>query len=94
MEVSDLFHPHFTFSKDFPRTYWIGGWVGPQASLDKVMKRKISANAGNQTLDIKHIANHNTAILKTSVPTSQKHTLSLLQKPNVTAVYRNNHLLF
>jgi hypothetical protein len=61
--------------------------VGPQAGLDKVMKRKISANAGNQTLDIKQIANHNTAILKTSVPTSQKHTLSLYYKNQLLLLF-------
>jgi len=24
-----------------PGTYWIGGWVGPRAGLDTVVKRKI-----------------------------------------------------
>jgi hypothetical protein len=24
-----------------PHTYWIGGWVGPRAGLDVVVKRKI-----------------------------------------------------
>jgi hypothetical protein len=26
-----------------PRTYWIGGWVGPIAGLDDVLKRKFLA---------------------------------------------------
>lgn len=68
--------------------------MGPQAGLDTVKKRKISANAGNQTLDIQPTVNHSTAILKISVSASQKHTVSLLQKPTFTAVYRNNHALF
>ena len=36
MEVSDLFHIPFTFSKDILSTYWMDSWVGPQTGLDKV----------------------------------------------------------
>jgi hypothetical protein len=32
---------HFTFRERDPGTHWIGGWVGPRAVLDAVMKRKI-----------------------------------------------------
>jgi hypothetical protein len=32
---------HFTLRERAPGTHWIGGLVGPRASLDVVMKRKI-----------------------------------------------------
>jgi hypothetical protein len=32
---------HFTSRKRTPSTYWIGGWVGPRAGLEAVVKRKI-----------------------------------------------------
>jgi hypothetical protein len=32
---------HFTPRKRAPRIRWIGGWVGPRAVLDAVVKRKI-----------------------------------------------------
>jgi hypothetical protein len=32
---------HFTARKRAPTTHWIGGWVGPRAVLDVVVKRKI-----------------------------------------------------
>jgi hypothetical protein len=31
----------FTLSERAPGTHWIGGWVGPRAILDAVVKRKI-----------------------------------------------------
>jgi hypothetical protein len=35
-------HPgRFTPRERAPGTYWIGGWVGPRAGLDAVVKRKI-----------------------------------------------------
>jgi hypothetical protein len=35
-------HPsHFTPRETAPGTHWIGGWVGPRAGLDAVVKRKI-----------------------------------------------------
>jgi hypothetical protein len=35
-------HPgHFTPRERAPGTYWIGGWVGPRAVWDMVVKRKI-----------------------------------------------------
>jgi len=36
MEVSGKFHVPAA-----PVTHWIGGWVGPRAVLDVVVKRKI-----------------------------------------------------
>jgi hypothetical protein len=33
----------FTPRERAPRTHWIGGWVGPRAVLDAVVKRKISS---------------------------------------------------
>jgi hypothetical protein len=32
---------HFTAKEIAPGTHWIGGWVGPGAVLDAVVKRKI-----------------------------------------------------
>jgi hypothetical protein len=32
---------HFTPRERAPVTHWIGGWVGPRAILDAVVKRKI-----------------------------------------------------
>jgi hypothetical protein len=32
---------HFTPRDRVPVTHWIGGWVGPRAVLDAVVKRKI-----------------------------------------------------
>jgi hypothetical protein len=34
-----------------PGTRWIGGWVGPRAVLDAVVKRKFPAPAGTRTPD-------------------------------------------
>jgi hypothetical protein len=43
MEVSGQFHtPAALLPRErAPGTHWIGGWVGPRASLDTVVKRKI-----------------------------------------------------
>jgi len=40
MEVSEQLHS-FTPRQRAPPTHWIGGWVGPRAGLDAVVKRKI-----------------------------------------------------
>jgi len=32
---------HFTSRERTPDTHWIGGWGGPRAGLDAVVKRKI-----------------------------------------------------
>jgi hypothetical protein len=34
----------FTPRERAPRTHWIGGWVGPRAVLDAVVKRKIPSS--------------------------------------------------
>jgi hypothetical protein len=34
-----------------PGTHWIGGWVGPRAVLDAVMKRKIPGPSRESNLD-------------------------------------------
>jgi hypothetical protein len=34
-----------------PDTHRIGGWVGPRAILDAVVKRKIPSPTGNQTVE-------------------------------------------
>jgi hypothetical protein len=44
MEVSGQLHApgRFTPRERAPAAHWIGGWVGPKAILDAVVKRKIS----------------------------------------------------
>jgi len=32
---------HFTPSERAPGTHWLGGWVGPRAGLNAVVRRKI-----------------------------------------------------
>jgi hypothetical protein len=46
MEVSGQLHAPAALSprERAPRTHWIGGWVGPRAVLDTVVKRKISSS--------------------------------------------------
>jgi hypothetical protein len=43
MEVSGELHAPAALlpGKEPPNTHWIGGWVGPRAILDAVVKRKI-----------------------------------------------------
>jgi hypothetical protein len=43
LEVSGQLHilAGFTPGERAPGTHWIGGWVGPRASLDDVERRKI-----------------------------------------------------
>jgi hypothetical protein len=41
----------FTARKRAPGTHWIGGWVGPRAVLDAVVKRKIPSPAESRTLE-------------------------------------------
>jgi hypothetical protein len=43
MEVSGQLHApgRFTSTERTPGTHWIGGWVGPRAVLDAVVKTKI-----------------------------------------------------
>jgi len=40
----------FTPGETARSTNWIGGWVGPRAGLNAVMKRKIHAPTGNRAL--------------------------------------------
>jgi len=39
--ILDLGTGHFTPRQRTPGAHWTGGWVGPRAVLDTVMKRKI-----------------------------------------------------
>jgi hypothetical protein len=39
---------HFSLRESDPGTHWIGGWVGPRAVLDTVVKRKVLSPAGNR----------------------------------------------
>jgi hypothetical protein len=44
MEVTSQIHTLAALPPDeepAPSTHWIGGWVGPSAALDVVVKRKI-----------------------------------------------------
>jgi hypothetical protein len=41
----------FTPRGKAPSTHWIGGWVGPRAVLNAVVKGKIPTPAGNPTLE-------------------------------------------
>jgi hypothetical protein len=45
MEVSGQLHASAALPprEIAPGTHWIGGWVGPRAGLDAVVKRKISS---------------------------------------------------
>jgi hypothetical protein len=40
-EWSALRPGRFTSRERVPGTHWVGGWVGPRAGLDAVVKRKI-----------------------------------------------------
>jgi hypothetical protein len=46
----DSFTPRPLYPKG-KSTHWIGGWEGPRAVLDAVVKRKIPSPAGNRTLE-------------------------------------------
>jgi hypothetical protein len=50
MEVSGQLHAPaaLTPGKEPPRSHWIGGWVGPRAGLDRVVKRKILEDKINE----------------------------------------------
>jgi hypothetical protein len=54
---------HFTPGGRAPDTPWIGGWVGPRAVLDMVVKRKIPSphrKLNPRTLIVQPIAQHYT----------------------------------
>jgi hypothetical protein len=38
----------FTPREKAPATPWVGGWVGPKADLDAVVKRKIPSPCGGE----------------------------------------------
>jgi hypothetical protein len=56
MEVSGQLHARaaLLLGKVPPGTHWIGGWVGPRAVLDAVVKRKIPSPSreSNPTIPI------------------------------------------
>jgi hypothetical protein len=44
MEVSGQLHAPAAYPRErAPRTHWIGGWMGPRAVLDAVVKKIISS---------------------------------------------------
>jgi hypothetical protein len=46
------FMPQLLYPRErTPGTNWIGGWVGPKAGLDMVVKRKIPSLTGTHTLN-------------------------------------------
>jgi len=50
MEVSGQLHAPTTLPRaKKPHTHWTGDWVGPEAGLDPMARRKIPAPAGNRT---------------------------------------------
>jgi hypothetical protein len=56
MEVSGQLHtPTALLLGRSPGTYWVGGWMGPRASLDAVDKRKILPFQ-DQTLAVQPVA--------------------------------------
>jgi hypothetical protein len=56
----------FTPRKRVPGTHWTGGWVGPRAVLDAVMKKKI--------LSPRRVSNPRTPIVQ---PAAQRYTTAL-----------------
>jgi hypothetical protein len=48
---------HFTPRERAPGTHWIGGWMGPRAVLDAVVKRKIPSPRREISLLSKHLTN-------------------------------------
>jgi hypothetical protein len=50
----------YTSGERPPSTHWIGGCLGPTASLDAVEKRKVPASAGNGTPTVQPVAHRYT----------------------------------
>jgi hypothetical protein len=46
----------FTVGERAPGTHWIGGWVGPRASVKAVAKKKNPCPAGNRTPVVQPVA--------------------------------------
>jgi hypothetical protein len=65
MEVSSQLHAQAALPprKRAPGTHWIGGWVGPRAGLEAVVKRKIPSTHRE--------SNSRTAIVQ---PVAQRYT--------------------
>jgi len=58
---------HFTPRERAPATHWIGGWMGPRAVLDDVVKRKIPSsrretNPGNPVRPVRSLVSMLTEI--------------------------------
>jgi hypothetical protein len=54
---------HFTPRETAPGIHWIGGWVGPRAILDAVVKRKIPSphrESNPRTPNVQPVAQRNT----------------------------------
>jgi hypothetical protein len=75
-ELSASRFGRFTPKERAPGTHWKGGWVGPRAVVDAVVKRKIPSPVGNRTLGprfylyatfYKHSAEKNTILVGRSV---------------------------
>jgi hypothetical protein len=69
MEVSGQLHTPVAFSlrERGTDTHWIGGWVGPRAGLDEVVKDKFPAPTGTRTSIIQTVAQRCTAELSRQV---------------------------
>jgi hypothetical protein len=65
MKVSGQLHAPAALSprERAPGTHWIGGWVGPRAVLDAVVKRKIHTPTGTRNIDHKPVAQRYTTEL-------------------------------
>jgi hypothetical protein len=53
----------FTPSERAPGTHWIGGWVGPRAGLDTIVKEKFQTLPGPEPLIVQPIAQRYTTEL-------------------------------
>jgi hypothetical protein len=70
MEVSGQLHaPTALTQRKAPGTHWIGGWVGPRAVLDALVKKKLLITDANLLLLV-------LTLLEPSVLLLQKLTIS------------------
>jgi hypothetical protein len=70
----------FTPRKRAPGTHWIGGWVGPRAVVEAVVKRKFPAPAENRNLEPESSSPY-----PRTIPTE----LSRLTTKYIQAIYSN-----
>jgi hypothetical protein len=73
MEVCGQLHDasRFTTKERAPGTQWVGGWVGPSAGLDAVVKRKIPSHCRDSvTHTIEIHTNQNCPYRKSVIATS------------------------